>query len=572
MLMDRGLSTIQIHDITNNAGALILQRGKGRIIDGHDRLLHIIDFAQFEISLSIVENIVNEIKNNSSQFTEIIKSKLSEIRSIYSSLNIHGLRNKRAINILGSAVKFITGNLDAEDLKIINSDLSDLKKNGNLYTKQNNRQIKINTKFENRLELINKQIRDQENFIRKIIKQEDSNFSENQKILLTLQLDSFLEKLKSIEYATMLAKVNIINPFILTAREKSIIIKEMLDQGLEVNNLDDASSYLTTTVIHRKSSIIICVNVPKLLPDSFIRITIEPLPRLNKTVKLIHHDVFKDQQRILAITSPCHEINKVTICERGQLVEIKDHLCEAPLLKGKPGQCPLIEKPPKVEIKMIAPGTLLVVNVHQDVNINSTCGINTRPLTGIHLITFHNCSLFVNNQLFENYELWFDHPIIHPIQPGHIGAANIERSINLTELQELHMKNRQHLELVDFKNEVGFTALSSIIILIIVVLVFVVIRYRIIPETENCSGRAILKGGLVKNGLDSSTYVETADSAPSQPSAVGYQGKTADSAPSQPSAIGHQRNAAEASNVTSQPSSLGARLAELGKQAGELGL
>lgn len=162
------LSSIQIHDITNNAGALLLQKGEGRIIDGHDRLLHVIDFAQFEISLSIIERLVRDMPQNSSQFNEIIKAKLSEIRSIYNTLNIPRVRSKRAIELLGSAVKFITGNLDAEDLNIINSNLEELKKNGNTYVKQNNRQIKINSKFENRLDLINKQIRDQENLIRKI--------------------------------------------------------------------------------------------------------------------------------------------------------------------------------------------------------------------------------------------------------------------------------------------------------------------------------------------------------------------------------------------------------------------
>ncbi|XP_055632804.1 uncharacterized protein LOC129773235 [Toxorhynchites rutilus septentrionalis] len=575
-------SSIQIHDITNNAGALLLQRGEGRIIDGHDRLLHVIDFAQFELSLSIIEKIVNEIPDNSSQFSDIIKTKVTEIRSIYNNLNTKRNRRRRAIDMLGSAIKFITGNLDAEDLKVINSDLNKLRKNENIFIKQNNRQIKINEKFENRINLINKQIRDQENFIRRIVEQDGSIIAENQKILLTLQLDSFLENLKSIEYAIMLAKVNIINQLILSTREKTTIMQEMSKQGIEITNLDDASSYLTTTVLHRRSSIVICVNIPRLLPNAFKKIILEPLPRFNQSIKLMHNVVFQNTNQILAITSACQEINKVTICEKRQLVDISDHLCEASLLKGQPGQCPSSEKSPAVEIRIISPGTLLVVAVHQDVNINSTCGISNRTLTGIHMVTFHNCSLLVNNELHENYELWFNQPIINPILPGQIKISTIERNVNMTEIQELHLKNREHLETMDLKNKIGFVSLSGFIILAFVLLALLILKHYGFAKTGNCSGRAMSKGGRVKHGTTPATSI--IDGATPMPSTVGPHAsaehhddtQTAESAAFSLDTICNHRNAAASDDSTSTEnvigSSLGARLAVLGKKAGQLGL
>lgn len=77
--------------------------------------------------------------------------KLREVKFIYSTLNLKPHRHRRSIEILGSTIKFITGNLDAEDMKIINHNLDDLRKTGNFIVKQNNRQIRINAKFENRL-------------------------------------------------------------------------------------------------------------------------------------------------------------------------------------------------------------------------------------------------------------------------------------------------------------------------------------------------------------------------------------------------------------------------------------
>lgn len=488
--------SLQINDITNNAGALFLQKGEGKIIDGYDRLLHVIDFSQFENSLTVIENVAREIGNTPSNFSEILKLKIKEIKFILDTLYKKSNRSKRAIDILGHTIKFITGNLDSEDLQIINSNLDELRKTGNTYVKQNNRQIRINSKFENRLNLINNQIKDQSNILSKFTKQSNLLVSENDKILLILQLDTFLENLKSIEYAVVLARMNIVNTLILTPKEIETIMQELAEQGLNSNYLDDASSYLTTTVLHRRSSIIICVNIPRLLQTTYARVYIEPLPQFNRTVKLQYQDVFINSEQILAIASPCRETKKVKICERKQLIEISDSLCEAPLLRREQGQCTMLEKSPTTETRMIASGTLLVIAVHQDVVINSTCGIQSQNLTGIHLVTFQNCSVYVGNELFENYELWFDHQTIIPLQLAKIKTLHTERHVNISQLQELHVRNRIHLETVDLHYKVGFASFGTVSMLAF--LTCVIIKYRLIAKARNCSGRAILKGGRVK--------------------------------------------------------------------------
>lgn len=142
-------STIQIHDVTNNAGALLIQRGDARVIAGHNRLLHVIDFSKFQISLAIMETAIGQLMNNSSDFSKIIQIKLRENKFILNSLHVN-FRSKRAIDALGSAIKFVTGNLDAEDLKFINANIDEMRKSENLFIEQNNRQIMINSKFENR--------------------------------------------------------------------------------------------------------------------------------------------------------------------------------------------------------------------------------------------------------------------------------------------------------------------------------------------------------------------------------------------------------------------------------------
>lgn len=229
-----------------------------------------------------------------------------------------------------------------------------------------------------------------------ILKNDNYILSDYQKISIAFQLDSFRENLKAIEYAIMLSKLNVISKFILTPKEIETIIEEITDQGIKIQHLclDDASSYLTTTTIHKGSSTIICVNIPRLQSTSYEKVIIEPLHVHNHSVKLTYNTVFINPEQILAVTSKCREANQITICERKQLIDINNSTCEAPLLRGLHGQCPVSEKPPSTHTKTIDSGTLLVQTVHQDVIINGTCGIKPRTLKGIHLITFHNCSLY----------------------------------------------------------------------------------------------------------------------------------------------------------------------------------
>lgn len=528
------LQSIQIHDITNNAGALLLQRGEGRIIAGYDRLLHIIDFPQFEISVSIFQNVINKIDNSTSDFTEIINLKLREIKSFFNTLKLN--RNKRSIDMLGSAIKFITGNLDAEDLTIINENLDEIRKSGNSLVKQNNRQIKINSKFENRINIINNEIKNQQNSLRSILNKEDLIITEYQKLSVIFQMDTFLETLKSIEYAIMLAKMNIISKFVLTPKEIGIIAQEIRKQGLEVHSLDDASAYLTTTVLCKGSTIIISVNIPQLLAVTYQKVNLEPLPLSNHTAKFTYQTVFINKDQILAVTSRCQESQKVTICERKQLRDISQNACEARILRGRLGTCDLIENPPKSETRTIAPGTLLVLTVQQDVSINGTCGIGKEKLNGIHIITFHNCSLLVGNELFENHELQFHQPIILPLEPTKIQPQQIEKFINLTELHEINLKNRQYLETLKAKHLFGFAAISTLTICLFAFVAFGIIKYRQLTKTGNCSGRAILMGGRLKNEASTPTPIaaptpavrtdmcleHSADSATSTPGNSGF--------------------------------------------------
>lgn len=118
---------IQIHDITNNPGALTLSAGEGRILEGYNRLLHTVDLNELGVTIGILESLVLKINSSTGDFSKLIDHKLKEISNTYKALLPNTSRNKRSIETLGSAIKFITGNLDAQDLRQINSNINAIK-------------------------------------------------------------------------------------------------------------------------------------------------------------------------------------------------------------------------------------------------------------------------------------------------------------------------------------------------------------------------------------------------------------------------------------------------------------
>ncbi|XP_055586240.1 uncharacterized protein LOC129738937 [Uranotaenia lowii] len=469
---------VQIHDITNNAGALILQRGEGRIIAGYDRLLHIIELPQFEMSISILENVSQQLKNSSSELSEILQTKLREIRFTFNTININSFRSKRAIETLGSVIKFVSGNLDAEDLRIINSDLDSLRKSQAGLIKQNNRQIKINSKFENRINLVNNDIKIQQNLLRNFLQTSDNVITENQRIALIFKTDILLDSLKSIEYAIMLAKLNIISRQILSTKEIKTIVNELNNQGVEIHHLDNIDDILTTTVIYKGSTLIISVNIPRLLPTKYQEFVIEPLPISNRTFKINHRTVFANSEQTLATISPCRGNDKVQICERTQIIDISNNQCESSIVRAQHGACDMTEKAATTEVRQITPGTLLVIANNRNVTLNSTCGIYDKVLTGIHTILFHNCSVRIKNELYENYEIEFRQKTILPIQAEKISPVYVEPHTNYSEIKELHLKNRRHLESLESKQTVQNASLSFFAIVMILLVGFGLKKFK----------------------------------------------------------------------------------------------
>lgn len=149
---------IQVHNLNPENAALILRSGQGRLLTGYNRLLHTIDLNQIGKTIKTLEELIEKL-NASGDFSKIINYKINVLRNTYFTLLPKHPRTKRSIEILGSTIKFITGNLDAHDLQIINKNIEAIKENNNQLIKEANNQIIINQSFQNYMNNVTEEIK-----------------------------------------------------------------------------------------------------------------------------------------------------------------------------------------------------------------------------------------------------------------------------------------------------------------------------------------------------------------------------------------------------------------------------
>lgn len=150
--------TIQLYDLTRNPGLLTIQSGNTLIKTGRHRIYHAIDLNKYKPLLDNIELAVDGLKifTDFDDLTSMLRTKLEDVKTSYRKLNPlkHSRRRRGAFNLLGSAIKAITGNLDENDLHQINNDIEELRGSNQDLVRQNNIQVKLNRHLENRINKI----------------------------------------------------------------------------------------------------------------------------------------------------------------------------------------------------------------------------------------------------------------------------------------------------------------------------------------------------------------------------------------------------------------------------------
>lgn len=233
-------------------------------------------------------------------------------------------RTKRAlINVLGTAIKFITGNPDNNDLIEINKNLDSLFKNQEKVIKQVNQYTSfanhITNRYSDDLKIIQFNINSSLNVI--------ANLSNTFEIISNVQYDNFLcikllEILRKIERTVTLAFSEITNLEILTYKDLTKITKHLrlIYSKPELIEFDNLHTFklleFSKSQIISVNDVITCIlYIPILNPKSYQYSRVYPIPDVNNNLLLppfkynlinIEEELWTDEK--------CQSIEIQTLC------------------------------------------------------------------------------------------------------------------------------------------------------------------------------------------------------------------------------------------------------------------
>lgn len=356
---------------------------------GFERIVHKINLNSIENNIDYIQKCTESLKIVD-HLRKTLEFKVQYARDKLLSLYPH--RSKRAlINALGSAIKYIAGNPDSDDLEIINQNLGMLERQENLISKSLAKQTIINEQIQikinnitDTLKKINKQIISQSN--NSLIVKTDLEY-----INLIMNIDLLVQILNNIEEQIEFAKLNILNRNLLSYEDKIYIFNRLKAQKLKVDYPDQIFQYSTGSVIIKGTDILILAKIPILEDNEFDLINIQTLninnTRISTDIKLVakHGDIIYKQTQLC------------DICDETTLI---DDECIHGLLNHLTPRCVLKPARQPIRIVEIKRGIVLI-DTNKNVLISDSCN-GSRLINTPTIIETNNCTIKVMNYTFNN--------------------------------------------------------------------------------------------------------------------------------------------------------------------------
>lgn len=184
--------------------------GPCKIQTGNIRIKHPINLTDLEIPINQLTNLIYQKQKNNNVLNQVGKHKIRELYSNF--LQIKPITNKRTKrwDITGTTWKWIAGNPDAQDLRIIDKSLNQL-------VSENNHQVKIDTQIGNSISELT-------SAINQIIGKQHINqiiLDEIDVITTILNIDTINKILFNIQEAKIFSKMHVTNSKMLSSKHST---------------------------------------------------------------------------------------------------------------------------------------------------------------------------------------------------------------------------------------------------------------------------------------------------------------------------------------------------------------
>lgn len=398
--------------------------------------------------------------SDSPMFGNILKQQLEEISHILRTLEIPH-RHARALNFLGSALKFVAGNPDHDDYELL------LTKQ-NYLIENNNKQTKINSQLEKRIneitDLINSIVKNS------ITKKEDAPLFE----YLINRNNIIINYLNNIVLSIVLAKNNLINPLILD----EIDIKKMIEiEGLQDISISNILLATKIKVLQNSTSIHYILKVPKILKFCQF-LSLYPVSHNNTIVKLPTQQAAKCSDASYPI-SDCVKATNIQICKPF------NSTCLFDLLNNNTATCPTENSHHIPSVDKLEEGVIILNDVFPTI-IEEGHNITVK---GTFLIMFKTTvKINYTKHSVEKKATLYE---AHPPKMVSLKILDHENKISLPYLHKLNIDNTNIIQSLtdDFETHttLWWSATSIIGGIIFIALCYVLVRKMCCKKTRKIS-------------------------------------------------------------------------------------
>lgn len=446
---------------------LLLKLNDCRLQTGSIKIVHPINLTSLENNVFLFVKLARQIDREIPISNLILQKSKELVNNLHHIKPMKSRRSKRW-DTLGATWKWIAGSPDAEDLRIINTTMDKL-------ISQNNQQTKINN-------IINSRIDETMTTVNKLIEQQSTEnkilLAEMDAITLLLYMETTNNILVELEDTILRTRINLANSRLLTLKEILALETLLYQQGIRTQFPEEALNYAKPKIATKNDLLLYILEIPKVTENCDI-IQIIPLTIQNSVITHLPSYVVRSGKNLFSTTKPDNIIQQDVF-----LTPLKDS-CSRNIIQGRESHCNATFED-RTRIALITSNKVLINN-GKELHMKSNCGPHNRTLNGNFILTFHNCSVQIAEQIFTSEELVSNTREIQGAFPNLAIKWNIAKHHDVPNIHNQTIHNRMQLEYIKLtqyrqKNLLMaiFGGLSAATVAIISLIVLCLFRKRIV--------------------------------------------------------------------------------------------
>lgn len=357
-------------------------------------------------------DLIPKFSEASAMYRDLLKQQHDEISHILRTLEIPK-RHARSIDFIGSALKFVAGTPDHDDYKFLLTQQ-------NFLIENNNRQTKINSVLQNRINEITNQI----NKIRFLLGKQVSG-SERTPLFeyLANRNNLMISYMNNIALSIVLAKNGLINPLILDDLDIDSLVK-IENLPISISNLLSATKI---RILQNNNIIHYILKIPKISKFCDF-LNLYPVSHNDTIVKL----PVKNAAKCDVTTYPVSECTRTTT---ENICKPFTSICLSEIMNNNTASCPTEDSYHLKKIQIVDDGIIILNEVFPTI-ISERDNIT---VTGTILLTFTE-SIRINGSVFQAKNN-ITRVEAHPPKTISLKILEHENKISLQYLHKLNIEN-----------------------------------------------------------------------------------------------------------------------------------